>query len=396
MKRLIAIIAISAAIAAVSSCEKKQKVAAEQPVVVKGAKIETAQSSLVDDYYEATGTVKSKTTSVLSAKIVGSVIAVHVREGNLVRAGQLLVEIDNRDVKAQTEKAQAGLREAHTSVEEIERSIRASESGKTAAEVSRELAAATFKRYQALLERKSVSQQEFDEVRAKYKVAEAEADRADKMLQSLQARKNQVFARIDQAKADVAGAQVYLSYARINSPINGIVTAKQAEVGSLAMPGAPLLTIEESSSYRLETAVEESRLKDIGLREAVKVTIDALRGDEMPGRVVEIIPTADPASRSYTVKIELPRDQLLRSGLFGKARFITGQKQVITVPQKALVERGQLSGVYIIDGNRIAQMRLVTVGKSYGDRVEILSGLGSGDRIAADSAVIGREGVKVQ
>ena len=112
--------------------------------------------------------------------------------------------------------------------------------------------------------------------------------------------------------------------------------------------------------------------------------------------MVEIIPTADPASRSYTVKIELPRDQSLRSGLFGKARFITGQRQVITIPRKSLVERGQLSGVYVIDANAVAQMRLVNVGKSYGDRVEILSGLSDGDRIAADSALISREGVKVQ
>ena len=167
---------------------------------------------------------------------VGNILAVHVREGDRVRTGQLLIEIDDRDTQAQLQKAQAGLREVQDAVEEIEQNIRAAESARDAAEAGRSLALATFNRYKALLEQKSVSQQEFDEVQAKLKIAEAEVDRAGRMLQALLAKKNQVLAKMEQVKADITSAQVYVGYGRILSPMDGIVMSKQAEVGLLAAP----------------------------------------------------------------------------------------------------------------------------------------------------------------
>lgn len=396
MKQIIVAFSLSLLAFGAAACEKKQEAASEQPVIVKGVQIENVQTSSVNDFYEAVGTVRSQTSTVLSAKIVGTITSMRVREGDRVRAGQLLLEIENRDARTQIEKAQAGLREAQTAIVEVEKSIRAAESAKAAAEANRNLAAATFKRYQALLERKSVSPQEFDEVQARYQVAEAEVERADRMLQSVQARRDQVTARVDQAKAEVAGAEVYAGYARITAPINGVVTAKQTDVGSLAAPGTPLLTIEDGSNYRLEAAVEESKVREVRLQAPAQVTIDALGNETLSGRVVEIVPAADPASRSYTVKIDLPANQYLRSGLFGKARFISGERQIITVPQKALVQRGQLTGVYLVDAQGRAQMRLITTGKSYGERIEVLSGLSEGDRLAANGSVITREGVQVQ
>lgn len=380
-----------------ASCSKKQEAASlEKTPVVRNVPTETVKTAPVTDFYEAVGTVRSKTTTTLSSKVVGSVISMRVREGDRVRAGQLLAEIDSRDARIQTDKAQAGLREAQTSADEIEKNIRAAESAKAAAEASRNLAAATFKRYQALLERESVSQQEFDEVQARYKVAEAEVERADRMLQSMQAGRNQVTARIDQARADVAGAQVYAGYSRITAPINGVVTAKQADVGTLAAPGAPLLTIEDGNSFRLEAAVEESRIRDVRLNQPVTVLIDALSGEELSGRVVEIVPSADPSSRSYTVRIELPSRSLLRSGLFGRARFTAGERKTMTIPQKAIVQRGQLTGVYVIDSSGIARLRLITLGKATGDRIEVLSGLSDGDRVVTDAGSGVSDGSKVQ
>ena len=198
-----------------------------------------------------------------------------------------------------------------------------------------------------------------------------------------------------QAKADVAVAEVQVGYARVISPINGVVITKHAEVGSLAAPGTPLLTIEDSN-YRLEAAVEESQLRNIRLGASAIVTIDALGAEEMSGRVVEIVPVADPASRSYTVKIDIPGKSLLRSGLFGKARFVSGDRQILAIPNKAIVQRGQLSYVYVVDASGIARMRLITLGKQSGDRVEVLSGLSNGERIVSDGASLNREGVKVQ
>ena len=402
MKRNGIVIVMVFIIASICSCGKKEGVIAEKGPVVRLAKVDTLKPSPVEDYYEAVGTVRSKTTSVLSSKIVGNIIAVHIREGSLTRLGQLLIEIDDRDINAQLKKAQAGFREAQDTLEEIEQIIRASESARDAAQANKVLAASTFQRYRALLEQRSVSQQEFDEMLAKNKVAEAEADRTDRMLQSILAKKNQVLARIEQAKAEVVNAQISLSYTRITSPINGVVTVKQADVGTLAAPGAPLLTIEDGAHYRLEATVEESQIRNIRLGNPVKVIVDAL-GEEISSRVTEVVPTSDPASRSYVVKIDLPAagrrsgsQSNLCSGLFGKARFAIRTREALLIPQTAILHRGQLVAVYALDSQEIAYLRLIKTGKPYGDRVEVLSGLNNGDRIIVDRVEEISDGNRIQ
>jgi len=403
MRKKWAVISIVSLAIMIPSCEKKEKAPIEKPTAVQGVKIETIKLSPVEEGYEAVGTVRSKTTSALSSKTVGNILAVHVREGDRVRTGQLLIEIDDRDSRAQLQKAQAGLREVQDAQEEIEQNIRAAESAREAAEAGKSLALVTFNRYQALLEQKSVSQQEFDEVRAKLKIAEAEADRAGRMLQALMAKKSQVLAKTDQAKADITNAQVYLGYSRILSPINGIVTSKQAEVGPLAAPGVPLLTIEDNSHYRLEVSVEDSMLKKIRFDTPVQISIDALGPQEFSAKVSEIVPASDPASRSGTVKIDLFDEKgrsaaqpVLRSGLFGKAQFPVGQKQVIRIPQKAILQDGQLVSVFIIDSSNIARLRLIKTGKQYGDQFEVLSGLNDGDRIVVEGIERVKEGDRVE
>lgn len=400
MRTNFAIIAISVIAVATASCGGKDEAAAEKVPPVTGVKLLTVKAAPVEDFYEAAGTVRSRTTSVLSSKVMGTVRAVHVREGDRVRAGQVLVEIDDRDIAAQLRKAQAGLREAENALDEVERAIAAAESAKAAAEANQALAASTFTRYRALRERRSVSQQEFDEVQARYKSATAEAERAGQMLASLQAKKNQVLARIDQARADIAAAQVMVGYARVVSPINGIVTAKHAEVGMLAAPGVPLVTVEDDAHYRLEVTVEESYIGKIHPGDFVQVVIDALGDRELTGRVAEIVPAADPASRSYTVKIDLPKEgekgvSLLRSGLYGKARFTIGQKQALLIPRQAIVERGQLIGVYVVDESTIARLRLIKTGKPYGDRIEVIAGLSDGERIVIENVGAISDGTRI-
>ena len=208
MKKKIVLICMVAFLAGSSSCGKKEEKAPEKVAAVTGVKLEIVKTFPQEDFYEATATVRSKTTSVLSSRIMGYIVAIHVREGDRVRAGQLLVEIDNRDAAARLNKAQAGLREALEMLQETERMIQANESAKTAVEAEQSLAASTFNRYQALLERKSVSQQEFDEVQARYRAKTAEVEQAKEMLMSVQAKKEQVLARIDQAKAEISQAQI--------------------------------------------------------------------------------------------------------------------------------------------------------------------------------------------
>ncbi len=397
------IIAIILLIFFVTGCGKREEGGAEKPATIHGAKIETIKLSLVEEDYEAVGTVRSKTTSVLSSRMVGSILAVHVREGDLVQTGQLLIEIDDRDSRSQLQKAEAGLREVREGLEEIEQNIHAADAAKAAAEAGKSLALATFNRYKALLEQKSASQQEFDEVQAKMKIAEAEADRAGRMLQAVNAKKSQILARMEQAKADVTSAQIYVGYGRITSPIHGVVVSKQAEIGLLAAPGVPLMTIEDNSRYRLEVSVEDSMLGKIRLGTPSQISIDALGPEEFSRRVTEIVPASDPGSRSSTVKIDVlevkgsPGSRaLLRSGLYGKARFSIGQKQTLKVPLKSILQRGQLVSVFVVDSSQNLHLRLIKTGKQYGEQLEVLSGLSDGDRIVVEGIERVREGDRVE
>jgi multidrug efflux pump subunit AcrA (membrane-fusion protein) len=400
-KKWVVISVVSLAII-LTSCGSKNE-AIEKPNTVRGVKIETVKPSAVEEAYEAVGTVRSKTTSVLSSKTMGNILAVHVREGDRVRTGQLLIETDDRDSRAQLQKAQAGLREVGDAREEIEQNIRAAESAKDAAEAGKSLAQVTFKRYKALLEEKSASQQEFDEVQAKLRVAEAEAERAARMLQALMAKKNQILAKTDQAKADIASAQTYVDYSRILSPMNGVVTSRQAEIGFLAAPGVPLLTVEDHSRYRLEASVEDSMLKRIRPEAPVQIYIDALGPQEFSCKITEIVPASDPGSRTFTVKIDLYDKKgkpvvpsALRSGLFGKARFPIGKKEILKIPQTAVLQRGQLIAVFLADSSNILHLRLIKTGRPYGDQVEVLSGLKDGDRIAVEGMERAKEGDRVE
>ena len=387
----------------VMGCGRGEEGATEKPGTIHGVMIETIKLSPVEENYEAVGTVRSKTTSILSSKTVGNILAVHVREGDRVKIGQLLIEIDDQDSRSQLQKAEAGLREVREGLEENEQNIRGAEAARGAAEAGRALALATFNRYKSLLEQKSASQQEFDEVQAKMKIAEAEADRAGRMLQALVAKKNQVLAKMDQAKADITRAQIYVGYGRITSPINGVVVSKQAEIGLLAAPGVPLITLEDNSLYRLEVSVEDSMLKQIRLGAPSRISIDAIGLKEFSGRVTEIVPASDPGSRSSTVKIDLLDVKgssggraMLRSGLYGRARFSIGEIQILKVPPKAILQRGQLVSVFIVDSSQVLHLRLIKTGKQHGDYLEVLSGLNDGDRIVVEGIEKVREGDRVE
>jgi|APFre7841882724_1041349.scaffolds.fasta_scaffold00196_3 multidrug efflux pump subunit AcrA (membrane-fusion protein) len=391
-------ILIGCAAALFLSCESKEDFSKTAPVPQK-VKIEKVQASPLEDTYEAMGTVRSKTISVLSSKVLGRIVSIPVREGDRVKAGQLLVEIDDREMKAQLQKSRAGLKETQYALDEIEKAIRGGEAEKKAADARLALASSTLDRFKGLFERRSVSSQEFDEVQTKNTAAKADADQASERLQALLAKKNQIIARIDQAKADTANAEAFLSHTRILSPIDGIVTTKPADLGQMAAPGTHLLSVEDESHYRLEALVEESRISRIHLGDTVSVSIDALGQKPMAGQVSEIVPALDPASRSTIIKIDLrapDSSTLFRSGLFGKARFNTGAKQVLTVPVQSVLERGQLTFVYVVDPAKIAHMRLIQTGKRYGDRVEILSGLSERDQVVLEPLPAVKDGAAVE
>ena len=163
-----------------------------------------------------------------------------------------------------------------------------------------------------------------------------------------------------------------------------MVTEKKADAGTLASPGMPIFTIEDTRSYRLEVDGGRKRLRFVVLGRSVPVTIDALGNTQLSGKVVQIVPAADPASRSFLVKVELPADVACSApGSSGRARFSAASESALLIPRASLVERGQLQGVYVLDANQIAGLRYVTLGKSAGEQIEVLSGLQDGEKLVA-------------
>jgi membrane fusion protein, multidrug efflux system len=389
-------------IATCGGCSKPEGAKPEKSLPVVEGRVEAVKAASVADFYEAVGTLRSPTVVTLSSRVMGHVRAVHVRQGDRVQPGQLLIEVDDQEINIQVRKAKAGFKEAQDLGDEVEGMIRAAESTRVAAEANQKLAASTFTRYQTLFERKSVSPQEFDEVKARDLAQRAEAERAKENYQSLLARRAQVLAKIEQGRAGVAQAEVLLGYARLQSPLQGVVTGKHVEVGQLAIPGMPLLTVEDESRYRLEAVVEESRVKNIRLGDSVPVLIDALGSREWAGKVAEIGPGVDPATRSTIVKVDLvlKGEKSLRreihSGLFGKGRFAIGERQTILIPAPAIRQEGQLSKVFVVDSGNIAHMRLIQVGKSYGERLEVLAGIREGERIVTEGADRVQDGSQIK
>jgi len=309
---------------------------------------------------------------------MGNVTRVLVTEGQHVRAGDLLVEIDDREGRARTEQATAGS-------SEVDEAIAGATAAVSGAEANAALAEATYKRYAALRARASVSAQEFDEVAARRAGAGAQLDQAKRGRDALVARRSQ-------ADAGLSAAETFLSYSRVRSPISGIVTARMVDPGAQAAPGMPLVTVEDDSQYRVETTVDEELAGSIHAGDAVTI-----EGAARPvtARVTNVVPAVDPGTRSALVKIDLPRNSGLRSGAFVRVAFTVGSRNGITVPATAITQRGQLASVFVVGKDEIARMRLVTLGDPQGLRIEVLSGIDPGETIVPRVTNEIRDGVKV-
>ena len=338
-----------------SSCSNERHAQAAAAETVSNVSVIVAQTTTAPDWLEAVGTVRAAQTSQVASQMMGDIVEIRAHEGDRVQSGQVLAVLNDAQPRSGTDQATAALNVAEKEV--------------SAADSDFALAEATLKRYQQLYEKKSVSPQEFDEIKSRYQSAEARRDMA---------RAGQA-----QANAGLMQARTSLGYTRIHAPFAGVVTDKKADAGTLASPGMPMFTIEDTRRYRLEVAVDESDLRLVHVGQASPVTIDALGNVPLSGKVVQIVPAADPASRSFLVKVELSADARLRSGLFGIARFPRGERPALLVPRTSLVERGQLQGVYVLDANQIAGLRYVTIGKSAEEQIEVLSGLQGGEKLVA-------------
>jgi len=351
---------------------------AEPLPTVKVKAVKLAEET-VPDLYEAPGTVRARVSSVVSARVMGYLREVRVQAGDRVRAGQVIAVIEAREIDSGLKQAEAAREEARNALPEVDNAI-------AAAKAQLDLAEATHRRMKSLFDQKSITQQEFDEVEARLRMARANHEMA-------LAKRAQLEQKIRQAEAAVAQAAAMKGYMEITAPFSGIVVERKAEPGMLAAPGTPVAVIERDGGYRLEASVEENRLGRIRPGMSVEVILDAA-GEPQQGRVEEIVPALDPGTRSFTVKIGVS-GAMLRSGMFGRARFAMGEKKALLVPASAVVKKGQVEQVFVIE-NGTARARLVTTGAALGGRLEVLSGLRAGETIAAAAPAELRDGSPVE
>lgn len=353
----------------ISGCSNQHETASSQPSApqhVSGITLESVKASELPDTFEASGTVRARTSAMVSCRIPGVISVLKVREGDRVKKGELLIQLDARENQATAAVATAGIEDAQHALDE--------------ANARKKFADSTLERYQHLYKEQAISRQEFDIKLTEHEVATQSLARAQ--------------ARLKQAQQGARAATTFADYTRIVAPISGIIVSKQADLGGSVFPGQPIMTIEDEGSYQLELAIPETMAAKARPGIPVQVTLDAISA-VFSARIAEVVPAADPGSRTFTAKIALNRKGL-KSGMFGRGTVAlgTGTKGIM-IPRRALLERGSLAYVWVVDKEKIAHLRLVKPGKASAERVELLSGLSDGEQIAISGLDKLSDGAKV-
>jgi membrane fusion protein, multidrug efflux system len=303
----------------------------------------TAKLQRTEETVDAVGTVQPRRKISLASQVLATIREIAVHAGDRVKADQVLVVLDDRDLQAQRREAVAAM---------------------TAANAELATRARDSKRYKMLLAGKAVSKEEYDKVEGAYQVAEAQFLRA---------------------KEQVSRIDVLLSYTQIRTRMAGIVADRFADPGDLAAPGKPLLAIHDPRDLELHAHVRETLAGVLRPGMTLSIHVDAA-GLHMEGKVREIVPQAEAASRSVLVKIALPADlaRKLYMGMFGRVAIPVGFTDRIMVPVAAVQYVGQLELVEVV-GPRGPERRFIRTGRRFGDKIEILSGLNQGEKVLLPS-----------
>jgi RND family efflux transporter MFP subunit len=335
-----ALFALALAALLLAGCGRKLNTHPGSPpdLAIAQVQVQTAESKQRPTTEEVVGTVQAKLHATLEAKLSGRIDKMPVLLGQSVKAGELVARLDAAEIKARLEQAEAGLQQAERD----------------------------WKRTSALFEQQAATRSDHDAADSRYRGA----------------------------KAAMAEAQAMMGYVEILAPFDGVVTKKWADVGDLAAPGKPLIGIEDPSMLQLEADVPDAIASRIQQNARLAIQVDSLKG-ELAGTVMEIAPTADPASRTFRVKLDLPQTAGLRSGQFARLIVPVGESNSVRVPASAVVVRGQLEILFVVTNQR-AQLHLVKTGKTIGDEVEILAGLNAGESVVVGGAALLTDGQPVE
>ncbi|HLF51919.1 efflux RND transporter periplasmic adaptor subunit [Flavobacterium sp.] len=352
---------IAVAFFVLTSCngEKKEVVANEPIIAVKVSGISSYENS---PFVTASGKIEAENSANLSTRLMGYITKIHVQMGQKVTAGQLLVSINNTDLLAK--KAQ------------VDASILQATAGYNSARKD-------YERFVNLFKQQSASQKELDDMTARYEMAKAALEGARQM-------RNEVIAQF--------------SYANITASFSGVVTNTFVKEGDMANPGMPLVSVEGASKLQVTAMVSENDIVSIKKGMPVKVLVKSSNA-ALTGKVSEVSLSAKNTGGQYLVKINLDKtDSSVLSGMFVNVQFPVENKTQtvktdrILVPESALVKQGQLVGIYTIGTGNFAILRWLRTGKTFGDQVEVLSGLSTDEQyiISADGKLYNGTKVSVQ
>ena len=287
---------------------------------------------------QAVGTLRAKVETVISPMITATIVSIAVRAGDEVKVGELLLELDSRELNARVAQTRQSVVAAEARLAKIEKD---------------------YKRLDKMYRAKAISKSEFD--------------RTQMALQTSRAEVKQVRRLLDQ---DLTS----LSYSRIISPISGRVIDRYADPGDTARQGETLLRIYDPASLRLEANVRESIASQLKLGQRLTAKIDAI-GQNIVTSVEEIVPSADPGSRTFLVKTGLDDNRGLYPGMFGRLQIPVGKTKKIYIPVEAVTNTGQLNFVHVLtDEEKI--LRYVRLGRAHDNgNIEVMSGLLPGEEI---------------
>ncbi|WP_452226181.1 efflux RND transporter periplasmic adaptor subunit [Lacinutrix cladophorae] len=347
MKKIYTILTFSFALllASCGSEDKKNVVDNTPAIAVKVSPIEANANS---PFLSVSGKIQATNSADLSTRMMGYVNKVHVHVGDKVRKGQLLVSINNSDLQAKRAQVNAGITEATAAYTNAEKD---------------------YNRYKNLFAEQSASQKEMDDMTANFNMAKARLEGARQM-------KNEINAQF--------------AYSNITAPFNGTVTSKNVEAGNMANPGMPLISIESPGSFEVMAMVPETEISEIKKGTTVDVLVKSIN-QIIKGKVTEVSTSAKNTGGQYLVKIALDKtDANILSGMFTTVQFPVERKvksSMVLVPTDAIVTNGQLSGVYTVSQSNTAMLRWLRLGRTFGNQVEVLSGLN-----AEETYIVSAEG----
>ncbi len=309
--------------------------------------------------YEAVGTIRPVTESVIESQVSAKITKVLFTPGKTVRQGEVLIELDSRQLETRGKQANEGLSVAQNSLSQTRKAM-------DEAKANLDQAKAAYERTQKLFDAQIVPVQKLEIDKAAFLQSKA---RLEKAMDAVQTAK----AAVRQSEQVVKEAGISIDYATLTAPASGVVAKRLADPGDLAVPGKPLMIIQTSGALRLEANVREGLIAKVALGGEYQVSIETVN-KTVQARVEEIVPYADPATRTFLVKAALPETPGVYPGMFGRLLIPVGKESTLVVPRQALIKVGQLEQV-LVQKQDTWQRVYVKTGKTFDDGVEVLAGL---------------------